>query len=128
MAEPIVFISRFRLRPGAGLAFVTAFADAVELIAASKPRTATFVAYVDADESEVRIVHIFPDAEAMSVHFEGSNERAKSIADLGEPAGFEVFGSAPTSSIEQLARETSVSGAELRMYPRYLGGFLRAPA
>lgn len=127
MAEPIVFISRFRLRPGAADAFATAFADGVELIAASKAGTAMFVAYLDADESEVRVVHIFPDAEAMSVHFEGSDERANSIADLVEPAGYEVFGPAPTSAVDQLRREASASGVEVRVSPRSVGGFLRAP-
>jgi quinol monooxygenase YgiN len=128
MAEPIVFISRFRLRPGAADAFANAYADVVGPIAASKPRTATFVAYVDADGSEVRIVHTFPDADAMSAHFEGSDERTNSIADLVEPAGFEVFGPAPTGAVDQLRREAAEAGVELSVFPRSLGGFLRAPA
>ena len=128
MAEPIVFISRFRLRPGAADAFAIAFGAAVGPIAASKPRTAMFVAYVDADESEVRIVHTFPDADAMSAHFEGSDERANSITDLVEPMGFEVFGPAPTTAVDQLRREASEAGTGLSVFPRSLGGLLRAPA
>jgi quinol monooxygenase YgiN len=128
MAEPIVFISRFRLRPGAADAFANAYADVVGPMAASKPRTAMFVAYVDANEAEVRIVHIFPDADAMSIHFEGSDERTNSIADLVEPAGFELFGPAPISAVDQLRREASQAGVELNVLSRSIGGFLRAPA
>ena len=128
MAEPIVFISRFRPRPGAADAFATAFANAVGPIAASKPRTAMFVAYIDANEAEVRIVHIFPDADAMSIHFEGSNDRANSIADLVEPTGFEVLGPAPRAAVDQLRREAAEASVELSVFPRSLSGFLRAPA
>ena len=128
MAEPIVFISRFRLRAGAADALERAFDAAIELIAESKPRTATYAAYIDDEESELRIVHAFPDAAAMSLHFEGADERTSSIADLAEPAGFEVFGPAPTSAVEQLRREASEVGVELSVFPRSLGGFLRAPA
>ena len=128
MAKPIVFISRFRLRAGAADAFVGAFDAAIELIAETKQRTATYAAYIDDEESEVRIVHAFPDAAAMSVHFEGADERARSIADLVQPAGFEVFGPAPTSAIDMLRHSADSAGVELHQYPRCLGGFLRAPA
>ena len=126
MDEPIVFISRFRVRAEAAEAFGTAFIRAVELIAEAKPRTALFAAYSD-DNSELRIVHAFPDAEAMSSHFEGSDERAGSIAELVQPAGFEVFGPAPALAVDQLQRESIASGVELRLYPECVGGFLRTP-
>jgi len=128
MAEPIVFISRFRIRAGAADAFAKAFIEGIALIAEAKPRTALFAAYVGGSESELRIVHAFPDAEAMSSHFAGSDERASSIAELVEPAGFEVFGPAPAPAVEQLEREAIASGAELRTFPECLGGFLRVPA
>jgi hypothetical protein len=76
----------------------------------------------------VSVVDVFPDAEAMSSHFIGSDQRTGSIADCAEPAGFEVFGPAPTSSVDQLRREASQAGVELSVFPRSLGGFLRAPA
>ena len=128
MAEPIVFISRFRLRAGAADAFERAFDAAIELIAESKPRTATYAAYIDDEESELRIVHAFSDAAAMSAHFEGADERARSIAGLVEPAGFEVFGPAPTSAVDMLRQAAGSAGVVLRVFPRCIGGFLRASA
>ena len=128
MAEPIVFISRFRVRAGAADAFAKAFTEGVAMIADAKPRTALFAAYVGGNGSELRIVHAFPDAEAMSSHFAGSDERASSIAELVEPAGFEVFGPAPAQAVEQLEREAIATGAELRTYPECVGGFLRSLA
>ena len=90
--------------------------------------TALFAAYINDNESELRIVHAFPDAEAMSSHFEGSDERASSIAEIVQPAGYEVFGPAPALAVDQLEREATASGVELKVYRDWVGGFLRAPA
>jgi hypothetical protein len=128
MAEPIVFISRFRIRAGALDAFAEAFESAIALIAETKARTATYAAYSNEEETELRIVHAFPDAAAMSVHFEGADERARSIADLVELAGYEVFGPAPTSAVDLLRRSAGAAGVALFVHPRCIGGFLRAPA
>jgi hypothetical protein len=128
MAEPIVFISRLRLRQGAVEAFVPMFQGAVRSIAAAKPRTAVFAAYLGDDRSAVSIVHVFPDAAAMAQHFEGSDDRAGSIADLVEYIGFEVYGNAPRAAIDQLAVEARDAGATLTTYPDPIGGYLTAPA
>lgn len=128
MAEPIVFISLFRVRAGAAHTFAKSFTEGVALIANGKPRTALFAAYINDNESELRIVHAFPDAEAMSSHFEGSDERASSIAEIVQPAGYEVFGPAPALAVDQLEREATASGVELKVYRDWVGGFLRAPA
>ena len=127
MAEPIVFISRFRPRPGKGRAFADAFAAVSPVIDATKPRTMLYAAYVDRDGAELRIVHAFPDAEAMLAHFEGADERAATIADLVDYLGFEVYGAAPTAAIHQLRSTASAVGAELRTFPDGIGGFLRTP-
>lgn len=128
MPGPIVFISQFRIRQGSAAAFAEAFARAVELIAGSKAGTAVFQAYVDAQGSDLRIVHVFTDAAAMASHFEGAAERASAIEGLVEPTGFEVFGPAPASAIDRLRGEASASGAGMRLYPQSVGGFLRGPA
>jgi hypothetical protein len=128
VAEPIVFISRFRLRAGGADVLASAFRQVVGLIEETKPRTAGFSAYVDDAQLQLSVVHVFPDAEAMSSHFVGSDQRTGSFAELAEPAGFEVFGPAPTSAVDQLRREASEAGVKLSVFPQSLGGFLRAPA
>ena len=125
MAEPIVFISRFRLAPGRSGDVEAAFADAVDLIESSKPRTIVFAAYVDDGRSELRIMHVFADAEAMERHFAGSAQRSAAIAGLVEPAGFEVYGAAPDAPLDQLRDEASAAGVELAVFARPIGGFVR---
>jgi len=128
MAEPIVFISRWRIRAGRRAALEATYARAVGFIGSSKPRTALFAAYLDEAGEELRIVHAVPDAAAMTDHFAGSEERSASVADMIELLGFEVYGAAPAAALDQLRREAAaVPGAELRLLPVSIGGYLRAP-
>jgi len=127
MPEPIVFISRNRIVEGRRGEFETAYAHAVDLIRVTKPETAVFAAYADETGAEVRVVHVFPDADAMAFHFEGSADRSASAAQLIAPIGFEVYGQAPFVAIDQLRREASAAGASVEVLPASLGGFLRGP-
>jgi uncharacterized protein (DUF2126 family) len=127
MAEPIVFISRSRMIAGPRAAFEAAYAEAVALIASTKPRTALFAAYLDESGTEVRVVHAFPDGAAMVAHFEGSEERSRGASSLMVPVGFEVYGRPPDAAINQLRREANEAGIELDVLPEPAGGFLRAP-
>jgi hypothetical protein len=126
MADPIVFISSFRLREGRVGDFERMFASAVELIASTKPRTTLYVAYADIAGSIVRVVHAFPDAAAIADHFEGSEERSRSVDDLMVPAGFALYGPAPDSVVEQLRRDATDAGVAFDHVPHAIGGFLRA--
>jgi len=129
MAEPIVFISRWRIREGKRAEFEAMYARGVELIGSSKPRTALFAAYLDEAGEELRIVHAVPDAAAMTDHFEGSEGSSASVAEMMELLGFEVYGAAPAAAVDQMRREAAaVPGAELTLLPRAIGGYLRAPA
>ena len=127
MSEPIVFISRNRVVEGRRAEFEVAYAHAIDLIRTTKPGTAFFAAYADATGIEVAIVHVFPDANAMALHFEGSAERTESAAQLIAPIGFEVYGRAPVAAVDQLRREASVAGASVEILGDSLGGFLREP-
>jgi hypothetical protein len=128
MAEPIVFISRWRIRQGKRAALEAMFAQAVGFIGSTKPRTALFAAYLDDTGEELRIVHAVPDATAMTDHFEGSEERSASVQDMVELLGFEVYGAGPEAAVDQLRRETAaVPGAELTLLPISIGGYYRAP-
>src|SRR5213593_4425948 len=98
MAEPIIFISRWRIRQGKRAALVAMFAQAVGFIGSTKPRTALFAAYLDEAGKGLRIIHAFRDAAAMTDHFEGSEERSASVQDMIELPGLEVYGAAPEAA------------------------------
>jgi hypothetical protein len=127
MPAPILFVSRLRIAEGRRGAFEDAYRSAIGSIERDKPRTALYAAYWEASGSTVRIVHAFPDAAAMITHFEGSDERTRSVSDLMTPAGFAVYGRAPVAAINQLGHEASTTSASLELVVDPIGGFLRAP-
>ena len=128
MTDPIVFIGSFRARPGRGADFRRMFEGVVELIGSTKPATALYAGYADADGSTIRVVHAFPDAPAIASHFEGSRDRSASVADIIEPAGFALYGPAPEAVVEQLRGEAAAARVGFDYLPASLGGFLRAPS
>jgi hypothetical protein len=126
MTEPIVFISRNRILPGKRAEFAAAYAQGVGMIGSSKPRTALFAAYVDETGTDVRIVHAFPDAAAMALHFEGSDERTTSfdralhagrLRDL-RPGARGSHRSAATGSGEERRRSRRLSRSDRRLSSR----------
>ncbi|HSM44399.1 MAG TPA: antibiotic biosynthesis monooxygenase, partial [Acidimicrobiia bacterium] len=76
MSAPIVFISTFRIKDGKLDAFKEHFGGNVPGMEASKPGTAVFYGYLNETGTQLKIVHLFPDAEAMDAHVEGVDERA----------------------------------------------------
>jgi quinol monooxygenase YgiN len=76
MAGPIVFISHQRVKPGRFEAFAAFFVEGSKAIERDKPGTLVFLAFTDPERGETRIVHVFPDAEAMDRHTQGAAERS----------------------------------------------------
>jgi quinol monooxygenase YgiN len=128
MADPILFISTFHIRQGRRAEFERMFVAAVEHIRSTKPGTALYAAYSDPATSTVRVVHAFPDAAAIAVHFEGTGERSAAVESIIEPAGFAIYGPAPDAVVEQLRREAAEAGVGFEHLPGVLGGFLRTAA
>ena len=127
MTEPIVFVSRNRIVEGRHAEWTAAYANAVDLIGSMKPRTALFAAYLDATGTIVSVVHAFPDGAALARHFEGSDERSRSVSELIEPINLEIYGPAPREAVDQLRREAITNGVRLDVHIESIGGFLRAP-
>jgi hypothetical protein len=125
MSEPIVFISRHRIRHGRADELQAALEAGGRSIRSTKPATVLFAPYFDLSREEVRIVHVFADSRAMTLHFEGAAERTATVADLIEPLSFEVYGPAPAEAVEQLRLLAAESGAGLLAFPDAIGGFLR---
>ncbi len=126
MSEPIVFISRFRIKEGKVDDIRRQFEERAEAIEAEKPQTLVFLSYVDRDARAVTFVHAFGDAEAMDLHFEGAEERARAAYELLEPDGWEIYGRPSEQALESMRRSADSFGVNLRVQPEYVAGFLRS--
>ncbi len=125
MAEPIAFISHFRVKPGKAAAVREMFAAGASQLAVAKPQTAAFLGYLDQDGTRLTIVHLFPDAGAMDIHFEGADQRSQAAYELFEPSGWEIYGEPSPGALEVISGEATEAGVPLALAPDWLGGFSR---
>jgi quinol monooxygenase YgiN len=128
VSAPIVFISTFRIKEGKLDAFKEHFSGNVPHMEATKPGTAVFYGYLNETGNQLKIVHMFPDAEAMDAHVEGVGERAKKAFEFIEPLRWDVYGSPSDGAMEPIRQAAQKSGAELVVYPSPLAGYAHLSA
>ena len=124
MTDPIVFISRNRIKKGMFDDFRQHYADSVPRIEAGKPGTLVQLAYVNQDATEVAIVRVFPSAEAMDLQLQGADVRSKAAYQFIEPTSIEIYGTPSDFSMEMMEK-VSGSGIDVSVNPLFIGGFIR---
>lgn len=125
MTDPIVFISRNRVKQGMFDEFKKHYHDSIPSIEASKPGTLVQLAYVSEDSTEVDIVRFFPNAEAMDHQLQGADERSKLTYKLIEPTSFEIYGT-PSDYAMEMLKKVAGSGIDVSINPQFIGGFIRS--
>src|ERR687892_1952535 len=125
MDQPILFVSHWHVQPGALDQLRQLSAEVAARMRAEKPRTLSWLAYLDDSGTSISFVHVFADAEAMDLHIEG----AKAAYDLMEPRGWEIYGAPSDSALGLMRRTAEAAGVTLRHEPQFvMGGFLRLAA
>lgn len=71
---------------------------------AEKPRTLAYLFYLNPGGSEATIVHVFPDAESMDHHGQGSEERSRVAFEFLVPQGWEIYGMPRSNRCAKLPR------------------------
>jgi len=124
MSEPIVFISHNKIKEGKLGALRENSHETMQLLREQKPETVLFLAYVSEDGREVSFLHVFPDAEAMDIHFQGAEERSKKAYEFIEGKSMEIYGT-PNDGVLEMTKQIAESGIKVNIDADYLGGFLR---
>ena len=125
MEGPIVFISRNRILQGMLDNFIKHYYASIPVTEANKPGTAAQLGYINEDSTEVTIVRIFPNAEALDEQLRGADERSKAVYQFIEPTGIEIYGQPGTYALGMM-RKVAGSGIPLSISPNFTGGFLRS--
>jgi hypothetical protein len=89
-----------------------------------KPGTLVQVAYVSEDGAQVDIIRLFPSPEEMDLQLRGADERSKAAYQYIEPTSIEIYGSPSSYALEMMAKVAGL-GIDVRVYRRFLGGFMR---
>jgi len=124
MLGPIVFISHFKIKEGKLEVFQQHAQTMIEHLQANKPGTVAFLQYLNEEETELSIVHVFPDAEAYDRHLEGVGERAKGAFEFIEPIRRELYGM-PNEQAMPMSRPPDGSTMAFDHKPTRMGGFIR---
>jgi hypothetical protein len=124
MSEPIVFISRNKIKAGKTDEFRKHYRDSIPPIVADKPGTLVQLAYENEEATEVTIVRLFPSADALDLQIQGANERSKKTYEFIEPVSIEIFG-IPNPATLEMMKKIGGSGIVVSISPNYLGGFIR---
>ena len=124
MSNPIVFISTHKIKEGKLDAFKERNKEVASFLKENKPGTVAFLTYLNENETEVSLVHIFPDAESMELHMQGVGERAKDSNELLEFRRHEVYGK-PRDKVLQMMKQASGPGVTVSVRPENIGGYIR---
>ena len=124
MTEPIVFISRNRIKEGKSEEFRLHYRDSIPPIMAGKPGTLAQLAYENEDATEVTVVRLFPSAEALDLQIQGADERSKKTYEFIEPISIEIFGTPNPATVEKM-KKIAGSGVVVSISPYYIDGFIR---
>lgn len=122
--NPIVFISRFKVKEGRADDFRRHYQDSLPSIEAGKPGTLVQLAYENEDSTEVAVIRLFPDADALDSQLQGAGERSKKTYEFIEPVSIEIYGAPKASTIETM-RKISGSGITVSVSAQFIGGFIR---
>ena len=124
MSGPVVFISHFNIREGKLEGFKLHAQMMIEHLQANKPGTVAFLQYLNEEETELSIVHVFPDAEAYDRHLEGVGERAKGAFEFIEPVRRELYGM-PNEQALAMSGPPAGSSMAFDHKPKLMGGYIR---
>jgi hypothetical protein len=124
MSEPLVFISRIKIKEGKTDEFRKHYQNSIPPIMAGKPGTLVQLAYENEESTEVTIVRLFPSASALDLQIQGADERSKKTYEFIEPISIEIFGIPNPATLEKM-KIIAGSGVVVSISPNYLGGFIR---
>ncbi len=124
MSEAIVFISHNKIKEGKLDALTDYYRQVAEMTQASKPGTLAHLAFLNEEGTEMSIVHLFPDAEAMERHMIGVDKLARKAREFMESVRLEIYG-APSDGVLEMMRQIAGSGVALVLKPQRVGGYIR---
>jgi hypothetical protein len=124
MSKPIVFISRNKIKEGKTDEFRKHYRDSIPPIMASKLGTLAQLAYENEEVTEVTIVRLFPNADALDQQIQGADERSKKTYEYIEPISIEIFGTPNPYTLEKM-KKIAGSGVLVSISPHYMDGFIR---
>ncbi|MFW9862807.1 MAG: putative quinol monooxygenase [Candidatus Thorarchaeota archaeon] len=125
MTDSIVFIIRHRVKQGMFDDFKNHYQKSIPQTEKSKQGTIIQLAYINDDATEVDIIRIFPNAEALDQQLQGADQRTKTTYKFIEPTSIEIYGTPHNYAIEMI-KKVAGSGIDVSVKSQFIGGFIRS--
>jgi hypothetical protein len=123
MANPIVYISRNRVKEGMLDDFRIHYLDSVPSVELGKSGSIVQLAYVNEDANEIDIIRVFPDAESMEFQIMGVDAHSKVTCQYLEPTRIEIYG-APNDNTIDIMRKVIGLSIEVHVNPQFIDGYI----
>jgi quinol monooxygenase YgiN len=124
MNEPFIFISVHTVKEGRLDALRELTARFVDFIADNEPRTLGLHAYLDETGTQLTMVQIHADADAMDAHLEIAGDMIRQAFELVDNHSVRVYGN-PGAGARALLEHLTQASVDVRVSPELLGGFAR---
>lgn len=132
MAEPVVYVSTWKIKEGKFDEYRRFYAKQLKLIDEAEPQIFAFLAFANEDGTEMTHIHVHPDRSSMDMHMGILAEKMGVLAeDLSavyefmEPVRTEVFGT-PGDGAMEMDKQLIDAGVPFTFKPRLIGGFTRS--
>jgi hypothetical protein len=124
MNDPIVFISRNRIKPGMTGEFRRHYEQSVPHTFVDKPGTSAQLGYENEEGTDFTVVRLFSSADDLDRQIQGADERSKKTYTFIEPTAIEIYGTPNPATLEKM-KQIAGTGIPVLINPRYTGGFIR---
>ncbi|PKN88460.1 MAG: hypothetical protein CVU46_00815 [Chloroflexi bacterium HGW-Chloroflexi-8] len=124
MPEPIIFISRNKIREGKASEFRKHYQESIQATFLDKQDTLVQLAFENEETTEFTVIRVFPDATALDSQILGADERSKKTYTFIEPISIEIFGKPNPVTLEKM-KKIAGSGIKVKICSNYSGGFIR---
>jgi hypothetical protein len=124
MSEPIIFISRNKIKMGKSDEFRQHYRESIQPTLEGKPATSAQLAYENEEATEFTVVRLFPNAEGLDLQIQGADERSRKTYEFIEPISIEIYGRPNPATLERM-KKIAGTGIAVTICPNYVGGFIR---
>ena len=122
MAEPLIFINTYTIKPGKQEAYKNAHQQVADIVEAKEPNMLYFALHISEDGSEATTVQVHADAENLGYHMSVIQDHVRAAYEYidNSDTAIRIFGS-PTAEVLDQMRQLAGSGVSVTVSPAVLG-------
>lgn len=122
MAQPIVYIDRAEIRPGALAELRAAVTALVAFVEEREPQLLAYGFHIDEAASTMAVVAVHPDAASLALHLRVGGPEFRKVGEFIDLRAIEVYGE-PGEEVTRLLHDKArmLGGATVSVHPQTVG-------